>query len=135
MACQVGSAVVLPKTCTTPHITLKPILQTLTTRVWVVSWYHWMGLMVPIFFTKSNQIGTIKSEQGDFSVYLKPLFFCSTSGRGFWQAHPSCSWDEQYLEPWCTPRSFLVCLFWGYIMSFNAQIPVLQKRKDLMLIF
>jgi hypothetical protein len=36
MACQVGSAMVLPKTRTSPHITLKIILQTLTTRVWVI---------------------------------------------------------------------------------------------------
>jgi len=42
-----------------------------------------MGLMVPIYFTKSNHIGTIKSVQGDFSVYFKLLFFCSTSGTGF----------------------------------------------------
>jgi hypothetical protein len=41
-----------------------------------------MGLMVPIFFTKSNQVGTIKSEQGDFSVY-KLLFFAAQVGRGF----------------------------------------------------
>jgi hypothetical protein len=41
---------------------------------------------------------------------------------------------EHYLEPWSTPRSFLLCLFGGYLMSSNAQIPVLQKRKDLMLI-
>ncbi len=83
MACQVGSAIVLPKPRTTPRITLKPILQTLATRVWVIWRYHWMGLMVPIYFTKSNHIGTIKSVQGDFSVYFKLLFFCSTSGTGF----------------------------------------------------
>ncbi len=72
-----------PKHAQLPHIALKPILQTLTTRVWMVSRYHPMGLIVTIFFTKSHQIGTLKSEQGDFSIYLKPLFFCRTIGKGF----------------------------------------------------
>ncbi len=46
----------VPKHEQRPHITLKPILQTLTTRVWMVSRYHRMGLIVPILFTKSHQI-------------------------------------------------------------------------------
>jgi hypothetical protein len=41
------------------------------------------GLDGTEFFTKSNQIGTIKSEQGDFSVYLKLLFFAAQVGRAF----------------------------------------------------
>ncbi len=45
----------VPKHAERPHITLKPILQTLTTRVWMVSKYHRMGLIVPILFTKSHQ--------------------------------------------------------------------------------
>ncbi len=39
--------------------------------------------MVPIFFAKSQQVGTIKSEQGDFSVYLKLLFFAAQVGGAF----------------------------------------------------
>ncbi len=40
MACQLGSAVLLPKTPTTTTYNSSPILQTLTTSVWVVSRYH-----------------------------------------------------------------------------------------------
>jgi len=40
-------------------------------------------VMVPIFLAKSHEIGTIKSEQGDFSEYLKLLVFGSASGNGF----------------------------------------------------
>ncbi len=84
-----------------------------------------------------------------FFRIFEATVFCSTSGTGFWQAHPSCSWapsfsyapsssaiqrGEHCLEPWSTPRSFVVYLFGGYLMWVNTPIPVLQKRKDLVLI-
>jgi len=72
-----------------------------------------MGLMVSIFFSKSHQIGTIKFEQGDFSKYLKLLFFAAQVGGAFEKLFPpvlgpllsgmphpqALSRGEHYLEP------------------------------------
>jgi hypothetical protein len=38
---------------------------------------------VPIFFTKSHQIGTIKSEQGDFPYIWSYCFFAAQVGGAF----------------------------------------------------
>jgi hypothetical protein len=60
-----------PKHAQLPHIALKAILQTLTTRVWVVS--RWNGLHGTDFFHKipPNLTKVI------FFVDLKPLFFAA----------------------------------------------------------
>jgi len=133
-----------PKHAELPHIALKPILQTLTTRVWMVSRYHWIGLIVRIFFTKSHKTWArwfFRIIEGTVVLQHKWEGLLTSSSLlilGLLSGRPSPSSiiqrGEHYLEPWSTPRSFLVCLFGGYLMSFDTQIPVLQKRQDLMLI-
>jgi hypothetical protein len=78
-----------PKHAQLPHIPLKAILETLTTRVWVVS--RWNGLHSTDFFHK---IPPNLSKVIMF-VDLKPLFFCSTHS-GFWLAHPCWSWAPSF---------------------------------------
>jgi hypothetical protein len=133
-----------PKHAQLPNKGLKSILQTLTTRVWMVSRYHRMGLIVRIFFTKSHKTWArwffriieatvvLQHKWEGLLTSLSLLILGLLSG----MPPPSSiiQRGEHYLEPWSTPRSFLVCLFGGYLMSFNTQITVLQKRKDLMLI-
>ncbi len=85
-----GLLLCFPKHAQTSHITLKPILQTLTTRVWMVSRSN--GLDGTNLFHKipSNLSKVI------FPNIWSHCFFCSTSGKGFWQAHPSWSWTPSF---------------------------------------